>query len=134
RWAYVEALAAAGRDDDGSLADAEAARDVTAAGARHRAAALASRPLADAKAEAWHAAVETPDQPNELIGAILGGFQQPGQEKLLEPYVEPYFEGLATRWKERSIENAERLVGLGYPHLLASPGPPARTDARLASG
>jgi aminopeptidase N len=133
RWAYVEALAAAGRDDSGALADAEADRDHTSAGRRHHAAALASRPLAAAKADAWRDVVETPDQPNELIAAVLTGFEQPGQEKLLEPYVEPYFAGLATWWRDRSIENAERLVNFGYPGLLASSELLARTDDWLAS-
>ena len=132
RWAYLEALAAAGLDDDGSLATAEVSRDDTAAGRRHRATAFASRPLADAKAEAWRQAVETPDQPNELIVALLTGFEQPGQEDLLEPYVEPYFDGLSAVWEERSIENADRIVTFGYPGLLASPTLLARTDAWLA--
>jgi aminopeptidase N len=133
RWAYVEALAAAGLDDDGARAEAEVARDDTSSGRRHKAAALASRPLAEAKAEAWRQAVDTPDQPNELIAAILGGFEQPGQEKLLEPYVETYFDGLAKIWSERSIENANRIVSHGYPSLMVSEGILARTEAWLAS-
>jgi aminopeptidase N len=35
-------------------------------------------------------------------------------------------------WKERSIENADRIVTFGYPGLLASPTLLARTDAWLA--
>jgi len=134
RWAYLEALAAAGLDDDGARASAEAAGDDTASGRRRLAAARASRPLAEAKAEAWKQAVETPDQPNELIAAILTGFEQPGQEKLLEPYVEPYFDGLARVWAGRSIENANRIVSYGFPALLASSALIERTEAWLASG
>ena len=133
RWAYVEALAAVGRDDAGARTEAEVARDDTAAGRRHRASALAARPLAEAKAQAWRLVVETPDQPNDLIEAVLDGFAQPGQEKLLAPYVEPYFDGLAAIWSERSIQNAGRIVSHGYPGLPASPESLSRTDAWLAS-
>ena len=133
RWTLVEALAAAGHDDDGALADREAGADDTADGRRHRAAARAARPLAAAKAEAWRLVVETPDQPNDLIGAVLGGFHHGDHEKLAEPYVEPYFEGLAAVWAERSIQNAERIVSGGYPWPLASARLLARTDAWLAS-
>jgi aminopeptidase N len=134
RWAIIETLAAAGLDDDGVLADREAAADDTADGRRHRAAARAARPLAEAKAEAWRLVVETPDQPNDLIGAVLGEFHQVGGERLAKPYVEPYFEALAALWAERSIQNAERIVSGGYPWPLTSPELLSRTDAWLASG
>ena len=133
RWAIIEALAAAGLDDDGALAERELVADDTADGRRHRAAARAARPLAEAKAEAWQLVVATPDQPNDLIGAVLGEFQQIGQEKLVEPYVEPYFETLATIWAERTIQNAERILLGGYPWPLTSNELLARTDAWLAS-
>ena len=133
RWAIIEELAAAGLDDDGVLADREAAADDTADGRRHRAAARAARPLAEAKAEAWRLVVETPDQPNDLIGAVMAEFYAVDGEELAEPYVEPYFAGLATVWAERSIQNAERIVTGGYPWPLASPDLLARTDAWLAS-
>ena len=133
RWAIIEVLAAEGLDDDGVLSDGEAASDDTADGRRHRAAARAARPLAEAKAEAWRLVVETPDQPNDLIGAVLGEFYQVGADELAEPYVEPYFEALATVWAERSIQNAERIVSGGYPWPLTSPDLLARTDAWLGS-
>jgi aminopeptidase N len=133
RWAIIETLAAEGLDDDGVLADREAATDDTADGRRHRAAARAARPLAEAKAEAWRLVVRTPDQPNDLIGAVLSEFYQVGADKLAEPYVEPYFEQLASIWAERSIQNAERIVSGGFPWPLTSPALLARTDAWLAS-
>jgi aminopeptidase N len=133
RWAIIETLAAAGLDDDGVLADREAAADDTADGRRHRATARAARPRAEAKAEAWRLVVETPDQPNDLIGAVLSEFYQVGREELAEPYVEPYFDALAVIWAERSIQNAERIVSGGYPWPLTSPGLLARTDAWLVS-
>jgi aminopeptidase N len=133
RWAIIEVLAAEGLDDDGTLSEREAATDDTADGRRHRAAARAARPLAEAKAEAWRLVVETPDQPNDLIGAVLGEFYQVGADELAEPYVEPYFEALAPVWAGRSIQNAERIVSGGYPWPLTSPDLLARTDAWLAS-
>ncbi|OLE23782.1 MAG: aminopeptidase N [Catenulispora sp. 13_1_20CM_3_70_7] len=133
RWAIIKTLAAAGFDDDGAAADREAAADDTADGRRHRAAARAARPLAAAKAEAWQLVVATPDQPNDLIGAVLAEFYQLGQDKLAEPYVEPYFQVLAAIWSERSIQNAERIVSAGYPWPLTSPDLLARTDAWLAA-
>ncbi|MEZ0107101.1 aminopeptidase N [Catenulispora sp. EB89] len=133
RWAIIETLAAEGLDDDGVLAEREAAADDTADGRRHRAAARAARPLAEAKAEAWRLVVETPDQPNDLIGAVLSEFYQVDGGELAEPYVERYFAQLATIWAERSIQNAERIVSGGFPWPLTSPDLLARTDAWLAS-
>ncbi|MEY9925781.1 aminopeptidase N [Catenulispora sp. GP43] len=133
RWAIIETLAAGGLDDDGVLAEREAAADDTADGRRHRAAARAARPLAEAKAEAWRLVVQTPDQPNDLIGAVFAEFYQVGADKLAEPHVEPYFQALAAIWAERSIQNAERIVSGGYPWPLTSPALLARTDAWLAS-
>ncbi|WP_344671670.1 ERAP1-like C-terminal domain-containing protein, partial [Catenulispora yoronensis] len=124
---------AAGADAAGALAERDAGADDTADGRRHRAAARAARPLAEAKAEAWQLVVRTPDQPNDLIGAVLGEFYHGDQGKLAEPYVEPYFDALAAIWSGRSIQNAERIVTGGFPWPLTSADLLARTDAWLAS-
>ncbi|NED62392.1 aminopeptidase N, partial [Streptomyces sp. SID10244] len=62
RWKLVRALASAGAIDtdpaSSPVIDAEAGRDNTATGQRQAAAARASRPLAEAKADAWAQAVE----------------------------------------------------------------------------
>jgi hypothetical protein len=46
-----------------------------------------ARPPAEAKADAWRIAVESEDTPNETQFRTILGFQQPGQEDLLRPYV-----------------------------------------------
>jgi aminopeptidase N len=131
RWLLLTALTSAGRASDEELA-AELARDQTAAGRMHYARALAARPTAQAKAEAWHSAVESGDQPGDLIEEALQGMARPDRIDLLRPFVEPYFAMLDTMWAERTIENAARIVLLGFPGLIVEPGTLERADAWLA--
>jgi aminopeptidase N len=133
RWTFVQALAAAGRVDEARIA-AEAERDNSAKGRVYQAGCLAARPDPAAKALAWQRAVESGDQPSDLLGELLSGMAQADQADLLRPLVEPYFAALDRTWTERTIENAERVVSLGFPALLVEPETLARTDAWLESG
>ena len=132
RWHVIESLAAAGAIDDTTI-DAEAERDPTDAGLRHAATARAARPLPAAKAEAWQAIVD-PATALATLRAHVRGFQQPDQEGLLAPYVEPYFEALEPMWRSRGQEVAITFAGTMYPATVATPELVARTDAALASG
>ena len=132
RWTFLTALVAAGRAGEQELA-AELARDRSAAGQRHYTAVLAARPTAQAKAEAWKLAVESGDQPSDLLSELLSRMARAGQRDLLTPYVELYFDRLDSMWEERTIDNASRIANLGFPRLLADADTLARADTWLAS-
>jgi aminopeptidase N len=89
RWTLIVALARLGRVDAEQIDD-ELTRDTTITGQERAAQARAARPTAEAKQEAWRIAVESGDTPNETQFRTILGFQQPGQEDLLRPYVEKY--------------------------------------------
>ncbi|MFE9854464.1 aminopeptidase N [Streptomyces sp. NPDC005780] len=132
RWAFVERLAATGLLDDEEI-DAEYARDRTAAGERHAAAARAARPSQEAKAEAWASVVESDKLPNSLQEAVIGGFVQTDQRELLAPYTEKFFAAVKDVWDSRSHEMAQQVaIGL-YPALHVSQETLDATDAWLAS-
>ncbi|MEE4489976.1 aminopeptidase N [Streptomyces sp. BE230] len=132
RWAFVERLAATGLLDDEEI-DAEYARDRTAAGERHAAAARAARPSQEAKAEAWASVVESDKLPNSLQEAVIAGFVQTDQRELLAPYAEKFFAAVKDVWDSRSHEMAQQVaIGL-YPALHVSQETLDATDAWLAS-
>jgi aminopeptidase N len=89
RWTLIVALARLGRIDADDIED-ELTRDTTITGQERAAQARAARPTAEAKAEAWRIAVESDDTPNETQFRTIIGFQQPGQEELLRPYIGKY--------------------------------------------
>ncbi len=138
RWQLVTALARSGRLADREIG-AELDADRTTSGTERAASALASRPTAIAKAEAWEQAVNQTDLANGVIEAIVGsrrrhsGFAQPTQLDLLERYVEPYFQAIREIWATRPAEIASMLTRSLYPTLLASPDLVTRTDEYLAS-
>ncbi|WP_165987702.1 aminopeptidase N [Streptomyces sp. YIM 98790] len=132
RWAFLQRLAATGAAGEAEI-DAELQRDATAAGERHAATALAARPTAEAKAEAWAKVVESEKLPNAVQEAVIAGFVQPDQRELLAPYAEKYFAAVKGVWETRSHEMAQQIaVGL-YPALDISRENLAATDAWLES-
>jgi aminopeptidase N len=132
RWAFLVALVAAGAAGEAEIA-AELERDATASGRVHAAAARAAVPTAQAKAEAWKIVVEQGELPNEMQGAVIGGFGRVNDQTLLEPYVEPYFEALVPVWQTRTNEMASQIVIGLYPTQLASPALLERTERWLAT-
>jgi aminopeptidase N len=131
RWTLVKALAAAGADDASTLIEDELARDATDAGARHAASARASIPSAEAKRGAWASIVDDTALPLATMEATMAGFQQPDQEALLQPYVEPYFEALGRMWSDRVPEVALSFAEAMYPAAVATPELVEATNARL---
>jgi aminopeptidase N len=89
RWTLIVNLARLGRIEADGI-DEELTHDATITGKERAAQARAARPTAEAKAEAWRVAVESEDTPNETQFRTILGFQQPGQEDLLRPYVARY--------------------------------------------
>ncbi|MEU2787587.1 aminopeptidase N [Streptomyces sp. NPDC007100] len=132
RWSLVQRLAATGRADE-KVIEAELERDRTSAGERHAAAARASRPTAEAKAEAWASVVESDKLPNAVQEAVIGGFVQTDQRELLAPYAEKYFAEVKGVWDARSHEMAQQIAVGMYPALQVSQETLDATDAWLAS-
>jgi aminopeptidase N len=140
RWALLTPLIRAGRAGAGEI-EAEQARDRTTAGAEYAAGALAARPLADAKAQAWASVVDRDDLPNRTQDSVIGGpfsriglgFVQPDQAELLEPYVERYFAAVPAIWASRTFEIASNLVAGLFPRWRVSPDTIERADAFLAT-
>ncbi|MFH8343913.1 aminopeptidase N [Streptomyces sp. NPDC018045] len=132
RWSLVQRLAATGRADE-KVIDAELERDRTSAGERHAAAARASRPTAEAKADAWASVVESDKLPNAVQEAVIGGFIQTDQRELLAPYAEKYFAAVKSVWDSRSHEMAQQIAVGMYPSLQVSQETLDATDAWLES-
>ena len=132
RWTLLTALAAAGRADADAIA-AERAREDTATARERAARARAARPTAQAKAEAWEAAVVGSDLPNAIVEATALGFGRPGADpELLRPFIGPYHDALQNVEAKGSHAILEAIVEGFYPRALASRDLLEATDAWLA--
>jgi aminopeptidase N len=116
RWSIVSSLAAKGNADE-SLIAAELERDPTDQGERHAASARAARPTREAKTEAWDRITQDPELTLAMIRALIGGFQIPFQEELLEPYAGKYFDELLPFWERRELDLGLAFVGGMYPDV-----------------
>jgi aminopeptidase N len=72
------------------------------------------------------------DHPNDLLRALLNGFNRAGQTELLTAYAEPYFESLDRIWADRTIENASAIVSGAFPELLVNEHTLTLADSWLA--
>ncbi|TQM58582.1 aminopeptidase N [Humibacillus xanthopallidus] len=131
RWTLVKALAALGVADEAEL-QAELDRDPTSTGRERHAEALAARPTAEAKADAWAKAVEQNVLPNQMVEAVSAGFRRSTDLSLLEPYIAKYHAMLVDAWDARSVAMGERVVGGFYPFALASEQLKQASDTWLA--
>jgi aminopeptidase N len=131
RWDIVAALAAHGADDDGTLIEAELERDPTDIGQRRAAARRASRPTPEAKQAAWDL-LHGGQVSLASVRAITGGFALFGQEDLVRPWAEPYFEELAAMWEERPREEALSLATGLFPSVLIDAETVAAVDRALS--
>jgi len=131
RWTFLHALARCGHADQARL-DAELVRDATAAGRRKHAGCMAARPSAEAKRAAWKLALESGDQPTDLLRELLLGLAAtPDRPDLVVPFVEPYFAALDEVWSRRSIENSRRIAALAFPSHVVEEATLARADRWL---
>ena len=119
RWAVVTWLAITDAAGDDVIA-AEFERDPTDQGERYAAAARAGRPLPEAKAEAWERITGDADISLAMLRAIMGTFQAPDQEELLEPYAAKYFDELIPFWERRGLDLGLSFAGGMYPDLYTS--------------
>ena len=83
--------------------------------------ALASRPTAEAKAEAWEHGDGPGDVPNETQRAIVLSFMQLGQEEILAPYVDKYLEAADDIWDSTAPSKASTALEYIFPKPMASP-------------
>ena len=88
---------------------------MSAAGRRHAAAASAARPQPAVKEQSWQQVIEDDTLANITARSIIGGFAQPGQAALLQPYTPRYFEAISGVWERRSSEVAQTVVVGLYP-------------------
>ena len=123
-------LAKSGNADD-SLIAAELERDPTDDGERHAAAARASRPTAEAKAETWERVMNDTELSLAMLRALAGGFNRTDQEELLRPYADRYFDELLPFWERRELDLGLAFTGGFYPKLYTQ-DVLDRTDALLA--
>ncbi len=98
RWRVVRRLAGLGELDAQAIEE-ERRRDGTADGDLGAATALAARPTAEAKAEAWSALTED-DISNRRFSAIAAGLWPAEQAELAAPYLPRYLEA-GPRWASR---------------------------------
>ncbi|WP_203736110.1 aminopeptidase N [Catellatospora chokoriensis] len=129
RWAALHRLAATGHIDRAAIA-AEVHRAPTASALLHAAAATAALPEAEAKADAW-AAIGSSGTGNAERRALIAGFCQPEQSRLLEPYVRRYFAGLGGLWHSPD-EAAQRAAAGLFPSYVLSSATLAAADEWLA--
>jgi aminopeptidase N len=120
RWSLLTGLARGGRADAARI-DEERRRDNTISGQERAAAAKASRPTPEAKAEAWEFAIVRDDVPNETQRSVVLSFMQPGQAEVLRPYVAQYLEVADTLWEQKGTQRASTALEFLFPRPLASP-------------
>jgi aminopeptidase N len=120
RWTLLTALAAAGAATEAEIR-AERERDDTATGREREIRAFASIPTAEAKAAAWHRAVETEDLSNSMVEAAGLGFGR-ARVELLEPYVARFHDMLLDVASARTHVIGKAVVQNFFPMALASEG------------
>ncbi|ADB31324.1 aminopeptidase N [Kribbella flavida DSM 17836] len=118
RWTLIVALARLGRIGAAEIDD-ELTRDTTITGQERAAQARAARPTPEAKEEAWRIAVESEDTPNETQFRTILGFQQPGQEELLRPYVDRYLSAAKDVYTRLGSSMGENVLVYLSPRNLA---------------
>ncbi len=129
RWTLLTGLARTDHADDAAIA-AEEERDGTIAGHERAAAVRASRPTAEAKAEAWEVVMQ-PGTPNETSRSIALAFMRREQDHVLGPYLARYLEAAETVWDTLGTHKASVVLDHMFPRALASPALLEQVDAWL---
>ncbi|MFC5727894.1 MULTISPECIES: aminopeptidase N [Nocardioides] len=131
RWALITHLARVGRVDD-TRVDAELENDNTISGQEKAAAARAAMPTPAAKERAWKQAMLDPSVPNETARSVVYAFMQPGQEAVLEPYVDAYLAEAGNAWDRLGSQKASVALEHIFPRVLATQDTLDKVDAWLA--
>ncbi|QKJ19456.1 aminopeptidase N [Microbacterium hominis] len=114
RWLWLIALSSTG-DATVAEVDAELAADPTAVGRLAHRTALAARPDADVRAQAWSAAWNDAALSNDELDATIAGVRAGGRRDLVAAFDDDYFSRIRPVWSQRSIEIARRLVRGLFP-------------------
>lgn len=109
RWQLLTALVTTGHAGADDVVQ-EQQRDDTGSGRTASRRALASRPDAAVRAEAWEQAWNDHSLSNDHLDAAIAGFRAGGRRDLIERFDEEYFARIGDAWSTRSIEIARRLV------------------------
>ena len=128
RWQLLTALATTGHADAERII-AERGKDDTAAGRTAEIRALASRPEASVRAEAWKSAWTDASLSNDHLSATIAGFRAGGRRDLIDCFDDEYFARLRDAWAQRSIEIARRLVLGLFPAAESTDAVDAWLDA-----
>ena len=131
RWTLLTCLVTAGACDEADV-EREQVRDDTARGRQAAALALATRPTAAAKEQAWASVVESDALPNTVQESVILGFTQTHDVELLRPFLPRYFAAIEGVWATRTNEIAQQIVTGLFPTPLADGDVLASSDAWLA--
>jgi aminopeptidase N len=129
RWYFLIALTERGATTKAEL-DAELAKDNTTTGNLAYETCLAAMPNHEAKAYAFNKGMNV-DEATSVRTALVAGFQRPIQSKLLEPFVNLYFDNLISVWESRSYEPAAKYVSGFYPTWIVKQSTVDITNAWL---
>jgi aminopeptidase N len=132
RWAIVSRLAAAGAIGEAEI-DAEHERDPSDIGVRRALSCRAARPLESAKQEAWEQLTGNFALPLQSAISLAGGFSQPDQTELLEPYVEKYRTAVPLFWKSLDAESAVAYTQTLFPEFIFNEAVLDMADSLLSS-
>ncbi|WP_027341269.1 aminopeptidase N [Hamadaea tsunoensis] len=131
RWLILARLAALG-DLSAAEIDAAAAADPTERGVTKSAYCRAARPDIDAKRTAFDLLLHDRTQSNRILQAVGQAFWRPGQEELMEPFVEPFLAGLPATGEWRSGALQSMLAGTAFPAYAVSQSTVDAAEALLA--
>ncbi len=132
RWTLLQSLAANGKAERDRIEE-ELGRDNTISGQESAAAALAVRPTADAKEQAWRDAVVRDDVANETQRSIALAFNVAGQDEVLKPFVSRYLDVASSIWEEKGVQRASVVLEWMFPKALANQETLDTVDAWLAT-
>jgi aminopeptidase N len=129
RWYFLIALTERGATTKAEL-EAEVAKDNTTTGNLAYETCLAAMPNSEAKAYAFNKGMNV-DEATSVRTALVAGFQRPIQSKLLEPFIDLYFDNLIPVWESRSYEPAAKFVTGFYPTWIVKQSTVDATNAWL---
>jgi aminopeptidase N len=112
--------------------DAELTRDATDAGERNAATCRAAIPSREAKRQTWELLARG-EQTIAAFRATLGGFIDPDQPELMEPYLAKYFDVIGAVWRDWSSAMAQDFVSGVYTVGAISAETVEATDAYITA-
>ncbi len=130
RWHAIISMAAAGRADIKELVASERERDPSDVGRNMAARAEAAMPDAASKRLWWNRFLDNDARSVDLLSAAMLGFRMPGQDLLLQPYVEEFYKVVVRVYEQRGANFAGRFVKHLYP-MFADPSILTRNQAFL---